>query len=42
MIQSGGILPELIASIPQAMFLARKEVLKKVISLAPKLAPTLA
>ena len=30
MIQSGGILPELIAAIPQAMFLAGKEILKKV------------
>ena len=42
MIQSGGILPELITAIPQPIFLARKEVLKKVISLAPKLAPALA
>ena len=30
MIQSGGILGELIAAIPRAMFLAEKEVLKKV------------
>ena len=42
MIQSGGIRGDLIAAIPQVMFLAGKEALKKVISLAPKLAPALA
>ena len=30
MIQSGGILPELIAVIPQAVFLAGKKMIKKV------------
>ena len=42
MIQSGGIISELIAAIPQAMFLAGRDVLKKGISLARKLAPALA
>ena len=42
MIQSGGILGDVIAAIPQVIFLTRKEVLKKVIFLAPKLAPKLA
>ena len=37
-IQSRGILGDLIAAIPQVMFLTGKEVLKKGISLAPKLA----
>ena len=41
MIQSGGILGDLLMAIPQVMFLAGKEALKKV-SLAPKLAPILA
>ena len=42
MIQSGGDLGELIAAIPGALFPAGKELLKKGISLAPKLAPALA
>ena len=42
MIQSGGILGELLAAIPQAMFLSGREVLREGISLAPKLAPKLA
>ena len=36
------IIGDLIAAIPQLMFLTGKEVLKKGISLAPKLAPKLA
>ena len=36
MIQSGGILTELIAAIPQAMFLAGKEVLKAVLETTGK------
>ena len=42
MAQSGGILGDLLVALPQAMFLAGKEALKKGISLAPKLAPILA
>ena len=42
MIQSRGILGELLVAIPHAMFLARKKALKKGISLAPKIAPKLA
>ena len=42
MIQSGGILGELIIAIPQVMFHVGIEVLKKGISLAPKTAPALA
>ena len=42
MIQSGWILGELIAGIPQLIFLMRKEVLKKVMSLAKDAAPILA
>ena len=38
MIQLGGILSNLIAAIPQVMFLTGKEVLTTDISLAPKLA----
>ena len=41
MIQSGGILGELIAGIPQLMFLTGKEVLRKGISLTKDAAPTL-
>ena len=36
MIQSGGILTKLIAAIPQAMFLAGKEVLKAVLETTGK------
>ena len=42
MIQSGGILGELLVGIPYAMLQAGKESLEKVISLVPKLAPALA
>ena len=42
MIQSGWILGELIAGIPQLIFLMRKEVLKKVMPLAKDAAPVLA
>ena len=42
MIQSGGILSELLVATPQAMFLAGKVALIKRISLALKLAPKLA
>ena len=38
MIQSGGILGDLLVAIPQALFLAGKKPLKKGISLATKLA----
>ena len=38
MIQSGGILGELLVAISQTMFQAQKETLKKDISLAPRLA----
>ena len=41
MIQSGGILGELIAGIPQLMFLTGKEVLRKGISLTKDAAPIL-
>ena len=42
MIQSGGILGDLFGAIPQVMFLAGKEELKKGISLAQKLAIAIA
>ena len=42
MIQAGRNLCDIIAAIPQVMFLARKEALKQSISLAPELAPAVA
>ena len=42
MIQSGGILGHLLVAIPQVVFLAGKEALKRGISLASKLTPKLA
>ena len=38
MMQSGGILGDLIVAIPQVMFLTGKDLLRKDVSLAPKLA----
>ena len=42
MIQSGGALGDLIADIPQLMYLVGKEIYKKVISVAKYAAPMLA
>ena len=42
MIESGGILGHLLVAIPQVVFLAGKEALKRYISLASKLTPKLA
>ena len=42
MLQSGGILGELLVAIPQTKFLAGKEALKNSTLLAPNLAPKLA